>query len=289
MATNIDNQKLDELAKQALSSFEPESADTEWGAIEASLKASGHTNNFDVKDKIFTGIKTAAESGFLARLLSPYLFIIIIILVAASYLVYHIVNSSKTDSKIETPILTTADSSVMHKDTTRTTIAKTDSEVHTPDTALKALIKDTITIAKVIPKEKVETKTLETSDKKEDIKTDKKEEKELLSKKEKEREKEREREREKQKENDRELKKKAEEKKRAEEKKKIEEKKKTEEKKKPEEKIKKSDNAVGLGGFMLRALNTDSLRKLQNQNANQTQAPSPQSPTPPLKDTLKGK
>ncbi len=273
MAINFDNRKLDELAKQLLGNYESETAEADWAAMEGLLRLTNKAKPVSMQQQLASKLGGLSESGVAKKIVSPYVLIILIVLGAGGYLIYHIATTPKTE---EQPVVTTLpviDSSAI--DTSAITkVEEVKPPVPKMDTlaliAVKAdsiakFVKDSIAKAKLSEEEEKAKIKEEEELKAKNSEADKKE-KELADKKAK---KEEEAKAEAKKLADKKAEKKKEEAKKAAAKEKelaAKKEKALEAKKKAEEASKKkTDNVIGLGGFMLRGLNVDSLKKLQSQ------------------------
>jgi type IV secretory pathway VirB10-like protein len=249
MATNFDNRKLDELAKRLLGAYEPETAETDWATMEGLLNLTHKVKSASMQQQLASKLGGLSELGIAKKIVSPYVAIILIVLSAGAYLIYHLANTPKTD---EQPLVTTTLPAIDTSAIDTSMITKVE-EVKPPlpkvDT-LALIAAKTDSIAKFV-KDSIEKATF-----------NEKEEKELADKKAK-------KEEEAKKVADKKAEKKKEEAKKAAAKEKelaAKKQKAVEAKKKADEASKnKSDNVIGLGGFILRGLNVDSLKKIQNQ------------------------
>jgi chemotaxis protein histidine kinase CheA len=270
MATNFDNRKLDELAKRLLGAYEPETAETDWATMEGLLNLTHKVKSASMQQQLASKLGGLSELGIAKKIVSPYVAIILIVLSAGAYLIYHLANTPKTD---EQPLVTTTlpaidtsaiDTSMITKveevkpplpkvDTLALIAAKTDSIAKfVKDSIEKATFNEKEEKAKIKEEEELKAKNRE-AEKKEKELADKKAKKEEEAKKVA----------------DKKAEKKKEEAKKAAAKEKelaAKKQKAVEAKKKADEASKnKSDNVIGLGGFILRGLNVDSLKKIQNQ------------------------
>lgn len=251
MPNKNENQKLDELVKQRISNYEPVVSSPDWTKMESLLGLTAKSESHSSSS--FNSPDFSAVPALLKKLLSSYVFIALIMLIAGAAIFYFILKSPTTNTENNTTEQLQNVDTLLNDTVTKLTktVAVSEEKKEVAPTESDSVKKVNAEKLAQDLKEKAEAEEKQKAIEQEEI-----EKKEAEEKKEKEKNAKEERKKEEKKKAD----KKEAERKEKEKKAKLEK----DKKEQPKESLKKSNNPIGLGNLM-RSVNLDSIKKIQEQ------------------------